>query len=45
MGKVVEVGALVSPAMEGPGAVDGRGGVQGVTHRRQGLIPHQQGRG
>jgi hypothetical protein len=32
MSKVVEVSALVAPPMEGPGAVHGGGGVQGVVH-------------
>jgi hypothetical protein len=43
--KVVEVSALVAPPVEGPGAVDGRGSVQGVVHSGQGLISHQQPRG
>ncbi len=45
MSKVVEVSALVAPPVEGPGAVDGGGGVQGVVHSGQGVIPHQQPRG
>ncbi len=44
MSKVVEVSALVAPPVEGPSAVDGGGGVQGVVHGSQGLIPHQQPR-
>jgi hypothetical protein len=40
--EVVEVRALVATPGEGAGAVDGGGGVEGVAHCRQGLIPHHQ---